>query len=65
MTGLEARHIPYLFKLRLTKNVTRYIQKVFWNDDWGDAGQGWEGRAGELVLTGWTTSPDGRRAACG
>lgn len=38
MTGLEARHIPYLFKLRLTKNVKRYIQKVFWNDDWGDAG---------------------------
>jgi len=56
MAGLEARHMPYLFKLRLTKNVKRSIQKVFWNDDWGDAGQGWEGRAGELVLTGWTTA---------
>ncbi len=53
MQGLEARGIPYLFKLRLTKNVKRYIQKVFWADGWSDAGQGWEGREGELALTGW------------
>ena len=28
MQGLEERGIPYLFKLRLSKNVKRYIQKV-------------------------------------
>lgn len=56
MAGLEARHVPYLFTLRLTKSEKHYIQTVFWHDDWEDAGQGWEGRAGELVLTGWATS---------
>lgn len=56
MAGLEARHVPYLFTLRLTKSEKHYIQMVFWHDDWEDAGQGWEGRAGELVLTGWATS---------
>ena len=53
MQGLEERRIPYLFKLRLTKNVKRYIQNVFWTEGWVDAGQGWEGREGELALTGW------------
>jgi len=53
MLGLEERGIPFLFKLRLSKNVKRYIQKVFWTEDWADAGQGWEGREGELALTGW------------
>ena len=53
MLGLEERSIPYLFKLRLTKNVKRYIQKIFWAEGWADAGQGWEGREGELALTGW------------
>jgi hypothetical protein len=53
MLGLEERGIPFLFKLRLSKNVKRYIQKVFWSEDWADAGQGWEGREGELALTGW------------
>ncbi len=31
MTGLEAREIPYLLKLRATENVKRYIEKVFWS----------------------------------
>ena len=53
MQGLEERGIPYLFKLRLSKNVKRYIQKVFWTEGWADAGQGWEGREGELALTSW------------
>ena len=53
MQGLEERSISYLFKLRLTKNVKRYIQQVFWTEGWADAGQGWEGREGELALTGW------------
>ena len=56
MQGLEERSIPYLFKLRLTKNVKRYIQKIFWAEGWADAGQGWEGREGELALSGWDQS---------
>lgn len=54
MTALEERQQPYLFKLKLTKNVKRYIARLFRESDWRDAGQGWEGRDGTLSLTGWT-----------
>ncbi|MDD2742472.1 MAG: hypothetical protein PHV02_09370, partial [Rhodocyclaceae bacterium] len=37
----------------LTKNVKRYITRLFQQTDWTDAGQGWEGQNGELALTGW------------
>jgi hypothetical protein len=53
MRGLEARQIPYLFKLRQTQNVKRHIEKSFGAIDWHDAGQGWEGRDSELKLQGW------------
>ena len=53
MQGLEERQIPYLLKLRTTKNVKRFIEKVFWAKGWVNAGQGFEGREGELSLTGW------------
>ena len=54
ITELEKRGVSYLFKLRLTKNVKRYIEKNFWTNDWSDAGQGWEGREGKLKLMGWS-----------
>jgi hypothetical protein len=53
MNELERLGIPYLFKLRLTANVKRYVQKVFWAERWEDAGQGWEGCEGSLKLSGW------------
>jgi hypothetical protein len=53
MRDLETREVPYLFKLKLTKNVKRYLERSFWSEGWQDAGQGWEGREGELQLTGW------------
>ena len=53
MTALEARQQPYLFKLRLSKNVKRHIERIFWQADWHDAGQGWEGQDGNLRLSGW------------
>jgi hypothetical protein len=53
MTALEARHQPYLFKLKLTKNTKRYIGRLFHESGWQPAGQGWEGKDGELALTGW------------
>lgn len=56
LKGLEQRGRHYLFKLRMTANVKRYIERVFWNEGWKDAGQGWEGREGELSLSGWLKS---------
>lgn len=54
LKALEERGQSYLFKLRLTNNVKRYIEKLFWQEDWRQAGQGWEGREGELKLSGWS-----------
>ena len=56
MTALEERGQPYLFKLKLSKNVKRHIAAKFRQTDWMDAGQGWEGQDGELQLTGWEAS---------
>jgi len=53
MSELEARNQNFLFKLRQTKNVQRYIISLFNHDTWKDAGQGWEGLDGELSLNGW------------
>jgi hypothetical protein len=54
LKALEDRGQNYLFKLRLTTNVKRYIEKLFWEQDWHPAGQGWQGRQGELQLSGWS-----------
>ena len=53
MTALEERQQAYLFKLKLTKNVKRHITRLFHESGWRDAGQGWEGKDGTLMLTGW------------
>lgn len=53
MNGAEERRLPYLVKLRLTKNVRRLIEKAFCRNDWRDAGQGWEGVEESLKLLGW------------
>lgn len=53
MSELEDRRQPYLFKLKLSKNVKRHIERLFRADGWLDAGQGWEGKDGELKLVGW------------
>lgn len=56
MNALEAREQPYLFKLKLTKNVKRHIGRLFRESGWTDAGQGWEGCDSRLALTGWGES---------
>ena len=53
MTALEERNQPYRFKLKLSKNVKRHIGRLFRQSDWTDAGQGWEGKEGELALAAW------------
>jgi hypothetical protein len=57
MAALEARAMHYLFKLRLTKTVKRYIERLFATPEWVDAGQGWQGREGSIQLTGWSRAP--------
>ena len=56
MSEAESRSIPYLFKLRLTKNVKALVERTFARGGWRDAGQGWQGKSTELRLTGWSCS---------
>lgn len=56
MGQAEQRAIPYLFKLRQTKNVKTLIARVHARGGWRDAGQGWQGRDAELRLDGWSRS---------
>ena len=53
MVALAEREQKYLFKLKLTKNVKRHIERLFREAGWTEAGQGWEGKDGQLKLTGW------------
>jgi hypothetical protein len=53
MREAEARGLPYLLKLRLTKNVKRMISKLS-QRDWVDAGQGFEAKESEVRLEGWS-----------
>jgi hypothetical protein len=53
MGELEERDQHYLFKLRLTAKVKRYIERHFFGGTWADAGAGWEGMDGDIRLTGW------------
>jgi hypothetical protein len=53
MSRCEAEGLRYLMRLRLTKNVQRAIERLGSREDWGDAGQGWQGIETTLKLTGW------------
>lgn len=50
---MEARALPYLFKLRLTKNVVRMIEKLGARD-WVYAGQGFQAKESTVRLMGWS-----------
>ena len=56
MARAEALEIPYLFKLRQTKNVMKLIAQLFNQPLWHPAGQGWEGANSELRLSSWSRS---------
>jgi len=56
MSACEEREINYLFKLKQTQNVKRFIAKKMTDDDWCNAGQGWQGTEGILQLQGWKNS---------
>ena len=53
MREAEARRLPYLFKLRLTKNVRRMIEKLS-GREWVNAGQGFWAKESTVRLEGWS-----------
>jgi len=52
----EEKGLPYLFKLKKTKNVTKEIAHLMFTKDWLNAGQGWEGAESSIKLHGWKKS---------
>ena len=54
MKDSEDCEMPYLFKLRQSSKVKDMIKKVFRQNDWVPAGQGWEGVEDRLKLSGWS-----------
>ena len=53
MLRCEEEGLPYLMRLRLTKNVKRAIERLAGRGGWQDAGQGWQGIDTTLRLSGW------------
>jgi hypothetical protein len=54
MREAEQRELAYLFKLRLTANVKRAIERLSWQTDWVEAGQGWQAKETAVRLVGWS-----------
>ena len=48
------RGLAYLFKLRLTANVQRAIERLSSEREWVDAGQGWQAKESAVRLAGWS-----------
>jgi hypothetical protein len=53
MTKAEAIKLPYLFKLKQSRNVKKLISECAWRSDWCYAGQKWHGVESKLQLQGW------------
>jgi hypothetical protein len=56
MSAAEEKRVPYLFKMKQTKNAKRLIEQLMLNQDWSQAGQGWEGQESHLQLSCWSKS---------
>jgi hypothetical protein len=54
MARAEREGLAYLFRLRMTANVQRAVQRMMLQTDWADAGQGWQGKETTLRLVGWS-----------
>jgi hypothetical protein len=53
MKACEERTQFYLFKLKQTANIKRFISEKMIDGEWYNAGQGWHGAEGTLKLMGW------------
>jgi hypothetical protein len=54
MARAEQEKLAYLFRLRMTANVRRAMQRAMREAEWADAGQGWQGKETSLRLIGWS-----------
>ena len=54
MSRAEREGLPYLFKLRLTRNAKRLIERAMTEPGWVTAGHGWQGKEASLRLVGWS-----------
>jgi hypothetical protein len=54
MARAEREGLPYLFRLRVTANVKRALERAMAERDWSDAGHGWQGKETKLRLMGWS-----------
>ena len=54
MARAEQNDLAYLFRLRMTLNVKRDLERAMRQPDWVDAGQGWQGKETALRLLGWS-----------
>ncbi len=54
MREAEQRGLAYLFKLRLTANVKRMIERLSSQSEWTNAGHGWQAKESLLRLVGWS-----------
>lgn len=56
MQQAEQSNVAYLFKLRLTKNIRRTIERLMLGSYWEKAGQGWQASETTVRLSGWSRS---------
>lgn len=54
MARAEREGFAYLFRLRMTANIRRAMQRAMSQSNWTDAGQGWQGQETSLRLVGWS-----------
>jgi hypothetical protein len=54
MARAEQNDLKYLFRLPMTANVRRSLDRAMRHSDWADAGQGWQGKETTLRLVGWS-----------
>jgi hypothetical protein len=54
MARAEQNDLAHLFRLRMTLNVKRNLERAMRQSDWADAGQGWQGKDTALRLLGWS-----------
>src|SRR5271167_3275727 len=54
MREAEGRELPYLFKLRLTANINRAIERLSRQGEWIDSGEGWKAKETTVRLQGWS-----------
>ncbi len=56
MAKAESMKLPYLFKLKQSKNVKKLISRCAWMEGWSYVGQKWQGIESELQLQGWEST---------